>query len=247
MIRCTATRKAASSMATMIATATCRSTSSAAGTCWRPSCAARTPMARPARWKRLPASWRRSAAAGRGHAFCCAAIPASPATPLMAWCEANRVDYVFGLARNDRLEKAIVAELITATIDSIRTGKTARCFKDFTLRHAGQLEPRTPRHRQGRGHRRRGQSALYRHLAEAQRGGCAASLREDLLRARRHGEPHQGVPARPVRRPHLDGDHAGQPASPVVRLHGLRAAVRTCAASAWRTRSSPRRPAARSG
>jgi len=26
--------------------------------------------------------------------------------PLLAWCEANRVDYVFGLARNDRLEKA---------------------------------------------------------------------------------------------------------------------------------------------
>ncbi len=49
----------------------------------------------------------------------------------MAWCEANRVDYVFGLARNDRLEKAIVPELITATIDSIRTGKTARRFKDF--------------------------------------------------------------------------------------------------------------------
>src|SRR6201982_1299433 len=30
---------------------------------------------------------------------------------LMTWCEANRVDYVFGLARNDRLEKAIVPEL----------------------------------------------------------------------------------------------------------------------------------------
>src|ERR1700727_1592354 len=29
--------------------------------------------------------------------------------PLMAWCEANRVDYVFGLARNDRPEKGIVA------------------------------------------------------------------------------------------------------------------------------------------
>ena len=51
---------------------------------------------------------------------------------LMAWCEANRVDYVFGLARNDRLEKAIIPELITATIESIRTGKTARCFKDFS-------------------------------------------------------------------------------------------------------------------
>jgi hypothetical protein len=42
--------------------------------------------------------------------------------PLMAWCEAN----VFGLARNDRLETAIIPEPITATIDSIRTGKTAR-------------------------------------------------------------------------------------------------------------------------
>jgi hypothetical protein len=50
---------------------------------------------------------------------------------LMAWCEANRVDFVFGLARSDRLEKAIIPELITATIESIRTGKAARCFKDF--------------------------------------------------------------------------------------------------------------------
>jgi hypothetical protein len=57
--------------------------------------------------------------------------------PLMAWCEANRVHYVFGLARNDRLEKAILAELISATIDSIRTGKTARCFKDFTYATLG--------------------------------------------------------------------------------------------------------------
>ena len=51
---------------------------------------------------------------------------------LMAWCEANRVDYVFGLARNDRLEEAINPELITATIETIRTGKPARRFKDFT-------------------------------------------------------------------------------------------------------------------
>jgi hypothetical protein len=28
--------------------------------------------------------------------------------PLMGWCEANRVDYVFGLARNRRLEAALV-------------------------------------------------------------------------------------------------------------------------------------------
>src|SRR6266568_1479172 len=51
---------------------------------------------------------------------------------LMAWCEANRVDFLFGLARNERLEAAIKAELMTAALESIRTGKPARCFKDFT-------------------------------------------------------------------------------------------------------------------
>jgi hypothetical protein len=51
---------------------------------------------------------------------------------LMAWCEANRVDYVFGLARNDRLEQALTSEVITATIESLRTGRAARCFKDFS-------------------------------------------------------------------------------------------------------------------
>jgi hypothetical protein len=52
--------------------------------------------------------------------------------PLMAWCEANRVDFVFGLAGNARLNKAVIPELITATIESLRTGKPARCFKDFS-------------------------------------------------------------------------------------------------------------------
>src|SRR5450631_1997811 len=31
---------------------------------------------------------------------------------LMAWCEANQVDYVFGLARNERLEQALTSEVI---------------------------------------------------------------------------------------------------------------------------------------
>src|SRR5689334_14082284 len=51
---------------------------------------------------------------------------------LMAWCEANRVDYVFGLARNDRLEEAIKPELLAASVESLRTGRPARCFKDLT-------------------------------------------------------------------------------------------------------------------
>ena len=51
---------------------------------------------------------------------------------LMAWCEANHVDFLFGLARNERLEEAIKAELMTAALESIRTGRSARRFKDFT-------------------------------------------------------------------------------------------------------------------
>jgi hypothetical protein len=50
---------------------------------------------------------------------------------LMAWCEANRVDYLFGLARNERLEEAIKAALLMAAVESVRTGKPARCFRDF--------------------------------------------------------------------------------------------------------------------
>ena len=51
---------------------------------------------------------------------------------LMAWCEANRVDYLFGLARNERLQDAIKAELLTASLENLRTGKPSRCFRDFT-------------------------------------------------------------------------------------------------------------------
>jgi hypothetical protein len=50
---------------------------------------------------------------------------------LMAWCEANRVDFLFGLARNQRLEAAIKTELMAASLDSLRTGRPARRFKDF--------------------------------------------------------------------------------------------------------------------
>jgi hypothetical protein len=50
---------------------------------------------------------------------------------LMAWCEANRVDYVFGLARNARLVAAIAPELAAAEAAAKRSGQPARRFKDF--------------------------------------------------------------------------------------------------------------------
>jgi Transposase DDE domain group 1 len=50
---------------------------------------------------------------------------------LMAWCEENRVDYVFGLARNTRLVGVIEAELAAAKAMAEETGRPARRFKSF--------------------------------------------------------------------------------------------------------------------
>jgi hypothetical protein len=51
---------------------------------------------------------------------------------LMTWCEANRVDYLFGLAKNARLVAEIGLEVAAAQAESERTGRPARRFKDFT-------------------------------------------------------------------------------------------------------------------
>ncbi|HEX5045809.1 MAG TPA: IS1380 family transposase [Gammaproteobacteria bacterium] len=53
---------------------------------------------------------------------------------LMSWCEENRVDYVFGLARNSRLVRAIGAELQTVATESANTKQPARCFKELVYR-----------------------------------------------------------------------------------------------------------------
>ena len=50
---------------------------------------------------------------------------------LMAWCEANRVDFVFGLARNPRLEETLAPTLDRAYEVSSHTGKPARRFAEW--------------------------------------------------------------------------------------------------------------------
>jgi hypothetical protein len=53
---------------------------------------------------------------------------------LMSWCEANRVEFVFGMARNQRLRKIIGAQMHAATGQWNRTGKPARVFTEFQYR-----------------------------------------------------------------------------------------------------------------
>jgi hypothetical protein len=51
---------------------------------------------------------------------------------LMSWCESNNVEYVFGLARNQRLRRMIGRQMWQATEEWNRTGKPARVFAEFS-------------------------------------------------------------------------------------------------------------------
>lgn len=53
---------------------------------------------------------------------------------LMTWCEENRVEYVIGLARNSRLEKAVAGALKEVHAESERTGEAARSFRELKYR-----------------------------------------------------------------------------------------------------------------
>jgi len=50
---------------------------------------------------------------------------------LMAWCEDHGVHYVFGLARNPRLEAAIADELSQTRAKATESGKPERLFKEL--------------------------------------------------------------------------------------------------------------------
>jgi hypothetical protein len=50
---------------------------------------------------------------------------------IMAWCEANQVDYLLGLARNARLVGKIEEPLAQAAAESLESGKPARRFAEF--------------------------------------------------------------------------------------------------------------------
>jgi hypothetical protein len=53
---------------------------------------------------------------------------------VMRWCEAKRVHYVFGMAKNKRLLRIVGKEMHEAKEAFVQTGKPARVFKDFEYR-----------------------------------------------------------------------------------------------------------------
>ncbi len=53
---------------------------------------------------------------------------------LLAWCEAQGVEYVLGIAQNPRLKRSLAPEMERARQECERTGQAARVFKDFRYR-----------------------------------------------------------------------------------------------------------------
>ena len=166
---------------------------------------------------------------------------------LMAWCEENGVDYVFGLARNPRLTARLQPALDLAEARARESGQPARLFTEFRYRTRKTWSRR--RRVVGKAEWIAGRGANPRFVVTLAEHRChrpAGALRDPLLRQRRHGEPHQGVSARPLRRPHLGSDHARQPAPPLVRRHGPTCCSRRSGASHSPAPASPAPPAARS-
>ena len=82
----------------------------------------------------------------------------------MGWCEQHQVDYLFGLARNPRLQDAIAPELAQAQALSDQLQQPVRLFTDL-LPHPQELVPPAPRGRQSRDPAPWPQPPLPRHLS----------------------------------------------------------------------------------
>ena len=129
-------------------------------------------------------------------------------TEAMAWCEANGVDYIFGLAGN-----AVLHRLAYETADDLKVRRAEagaermRGFAAFDYaarswrcnrRVIARLESDDPRLRR----------ALHRHLAHRR---APPSLRRDLLRPRPSRKPDQAAQGPARLRPHLLPEPDRQP------------------------------------
>jgi hypothetical protein len=156
---------------------------------------------------------------------------------LMSWCEANGVDFLFGLAKNDRLIAKIAAELAEAEEDGKATGQPARRFQEFpwSTRDSWSRQRRVIAKAEwtaGAANPRFVVTSLTREDAEPRRlyeeiycarGDMENRIKECQLDLFADRTPCSGQGQA------LGGDDARQPAAPVVRLDGLRAAVRAAA------------------
>ena len=156
---------------------------------------------------------------------------------VMSWCEANDVQYVLGLAGNERLVAMILPEMKAAARKAKRTGQPARVFADYAYRTHKSLSAERrvigkAEHIMRPGLASRGGAqdkvgeANPRFIVSIPSRACAVHVRAHLPRTRRDREPHQGVPDGSLRRSHTGADHAREPAAALAFVVCPRADVR---------------------
>ncbi len=158
---------------------------------------------------------------------------------LMVRAEANRVHDLFGLVRNSRPVAHIHVALAWAEEQALKTGQPARRFADFRW---NTRDSRSRRRRAiakaewmaGRGDKGATPRFVVTSLKPEDYDARTLCEERDCARGDRERVApgfalHRGLPARPLRRPHLACQHAGQSAPPPVRL--LRLCPTRCLAS----------------
>ncbi len=141
----------------------------------------------------------------------------------------RRVDGVVRGGRGRRLrvrpgpERAAEAGARAAAVALAQPGAGQRAgvaaVPRFPLSDAGELEPQAAGGGQGgvaAGRGARGQPALRGDQPRVGADRDPAAVRTAVLRARGHGEPHQGAAAGPVRGPDFGGDASGEPVAAVL-------------------------------
>jgi len=112
---------------------------------------------------------------------------------LMAWCEAEGVDYLLGLAKNERLKAEIEKEMGEAKAQHQETGRAARLFKELLYQtrkswsRARRVVAKAEHLEKGRKPAIRGDLSEYRSMVSA------GVVRRTVLCARRHGESDPGA------------------------------------------------------
>ena len=155
---------------------------------------------------------------------------------LLRWCEDHHVDYMMGLANNDRLKSESAEAMTQAEAEFNATGRPARVFKDFRYRtrHSWTSERRVVGKAEFLD-----KGANPRFVVTSlspERLGARAALRRLLLCAGRHGEPHKRTAVGSVRRPDQRGNDAHQSTPAVSVLRRLHAHARLASS---RTEADP--------
>ena len=158
---------------------------------------------------------------------------------IMTWCEGKRVDYVLGLAKNQRLIRAIGGELYQAQRVLEQTGKAARMFSEFDYRTRKSWSRKRRVVAKAEYLEKGANPPLRGDLVETRADGGASLIRGTVLCAGRDGEPDQGAATVLVRGPHLDRPVALESTSSLLLLLRVSADTRTAPAGAARHRDGP--------